>query len=1840
VPDIAPDAKPQENVNKDLEKKIPEVRPPVVPKPVAKPVITPQKTVLDERLEADRQRTTQSASGLERPLSERIPEVNDPAKARIYSGTYAAPHADTARGAAAGTTVVESESGPVTIDEQGTIVDSDEDFLDTLVGREGKWTAEETQRVMSMEPEVKEKWKAKRLKEGMPSKPAAPKKPAVKVEPKVAPTNKAPDTSSVDEQAVSPEVEQQYVEAFALLDAMLADPSIIDKAMKDAFEQIGSPADPVKVLVWAFGRFLADERSEGSLQILKNAIRTTKQVYGDALATKVANSVVKRLRPDYEPGAQAAPQVAPEQAEEGAEAPVDAAEEEQIIRDESYKEIPLPFDLAAIANVDPDAQRTPVALNSAGNERVFTSWRRSLEAALVNASPSEETHTAKGKTSKTGKPRGVTAVRMDAEAFADANPELALEILEGRVYTALDAGKIKVAQAHLAALNAWVAHYEAKPDVDDVFYDETWDKAKELPRRPADIDMEAARAMGQGSGSRAAIERGRSRVNFAVRDATKFLIQQGYDAVDDRVYSARLALGLDVDPESAPAVRAARVEAEAENQFVDDINNALENAQFEMDMDETISALQVELDTVTDAERKQLENDVEKILQINEEQKKAPTVQRPKSAIRQRIEETKAFIKQNLFDGLFPLTGDQMVEEDYDEEDENGEIVTKTRMVPRHSDEVMAEINKTLHFFGIKPGREATKMLFRAFQLYRGFSIDRDGRMFKQSKEKVKISDDVFIQFLGEIRNNVRMYNNPFAYTNPHYKLGTTECYPMPISKALAAWFTSGTSGELSISAEDLITHSVKEYNEKVEPRLKKLASFAQREVLFDMRDVVADQLKRDDLPGRSPDERMSATEMLNADSEYAKLFNDEEALVAAMVERQERQFRAMTRVEKHKKRAEVKDSEDAGENADEYWYEVAAPNAQSAARTVANIGRIMGVIGNPFIAATGIAEKTTGVIYQSAGTWALRQFMGGEQQITENGKQIVAEDHNLHAVEEMLKIIASEGFDGLIDLASRGVLFAKETKIKNEKKPLATARQRTGQWVEVAMAWSTGDVVFKKKTARILLDHLIYQFERSAKLDPDAVTYTAVELESMLESDPNGFWSMVATTSEGRQALLFAGNTSLAGVDPLTNLLRLGTRNSLVDASLGFIIGWYLKFGMRSAIRMIPYSNTAIFLAQRGLINPALSIGVSGDTLADTNEFMLAGNESFARGMAQNIIVDTMRFGTQAATFMFCMGLVTLLGGVAPPDDDDKRHLWFEWKIGGKDGVAVKEAWYFQELLGFSMPLVIAVLAGAQTGDTDEAMFILTNGVWEKLEQNPWTNAADLIDLTNNFDRDLVEAQARAEGYEGADPTGEQYAYSQIMMWMTRRTYQTFEPAILRQAYNEHGLFTGTADLARSPNMVFTGDPNDPTDMTTWIDSQKRRANRPSRATALIANILAGYYWQSHDPSQPPLTGYMRDQMPLVENVDSTNQMWIDALSVKDPAGGPNIPREKWTPEQEQRIVNEVKSLIARFPNPVDMAAQGIVIPYDARAATVDAFNKEWGEIRSRHYKRVADGDFASLPGGWPSAADKKRKNKAYENHLKEQAKIDAKIDILFSDEIPYSALKYNRWETNYRTMFVWKDGPKKGKPAHPLEYRMHSEDVEIIRYASGDHKSSFFPWLTVDDQGKDTYDAQTQVGWQNANTDMDFVRESTMDRTIETGVNKGKNAWEVLSGEGGAYSKAMQGAGMGALMPMLLTGQRALLPKRMPFDKLDRKDFPKPEVEKAVKPDDSGKTVWRRGWGGGWGSNEYTPVFYSHPAYSLNADKPAGLYRKNPNYTRFDYLRPRVSTKGSREAYRREDF
>lgn len=1203
-------------------------------------------------------------------------------------------------------------------------------------------------------------------------------------------------------------------------------------------------------------------------------------------------------------------------------------------------------------------------------------------------------------------------------------------------------------------------------------------------------------------------------------------------------------------------------------------------------------------------------------------ERKKKSSDKPLSAAYERIEQAKRWIKGNLNRGKFPLSGDR----------------TKKKVGLVHSDEVNAEISRTLSYFGIPAGKEAERNLFRAFQIYRGFSVDRDGNVFNAKAETVKLSDEQFIKCLKEFRNNTRTYGHPFAYTNPHVKLGGTECFPVITTRQVAKFFTQASRRdgiEMSLSEQEFIDASIDQWDTNVEPRLRRMAPAAQREAIYDFYDAVAEGLGSTRANGRSPEARVSMKELYDADSLFAQMFQDHnpEALSSTMRDRLEREMRARKRNEK-KRRAKGRSKDqplspdEAVSDPEDLYERMTDPDVDGVLGIVANIGRTMGVLGMPMIAATGVVEKATGVVQQSLATKLLRSVMGGTNTPTERSKELMASPEFVKAIGEMIHIVSWKGMDGLIDAATHGVKFDKAGQ---SARGSSSFGQKTQGAVDLAMAWSTGDLFFHAKTAQILLDNYIYQLERTAKLKGDnAVIITPQQVEAAMETNPNGFFEMLARTPEGRAAILHAANTSMGGIDPLTETLRKATANKMTDVALGFTVGWYLKFGIRSALRIVPFSNTAVYLTKKGLNKGGLTAGLQKEgNVADSNEAMVGGNETLGQGFVQNFLVDLVRFGTQFGTYTLVYAIIAMLG-IEPPDDEEKEHLWYEYKVGGQ---IIKENWYWQEILGFAMPFAVAV--HACNGDIGKAKMIIENGIWEKLEESPWTNALDVVDFVNNFDQKFVEAQGISEGFKGEAPVSKtDFIFTQLMSTMSRRGYQTFEPAIIRALYNERGLGGGTADLAHSPNTVFTSDPNDEdaTEMTSWQDAQKRRTAMNSPMAGFLMNLVSGYYTGNPEVQE---TGYLRKEMPLVANVDPTNQMWINELSVKD-ENGKFVPADQWTEEQISERVTTVLDLLDK-QSASQLAANGVVIPYDARAYAVIELNRQWGAIRQEYEQRLVDNEFNHKALGISFEQARGLQNIAWNETQARQAEVQERISKLFSDEIPYSALKMNRWETSYRTKYTWAEGTDKaGLPATPLDYRINKDKIDVEWYPSGDHKSGFPPFLTVDDKGANTYDAQTPVGWQTDKTDMDFVRQSTEGKVVEQGMFEGRDNWDILSGSG----KVGPGSEKGTWDPMkLLFGVRGYQGQRMPFEKLEPKDFPKPEVEKPKAS--TGGGGWSGGWGGGGGGGGgYAPRIYSNPAYGVRAGNAMQLRVKNPSYTRFDYLRPSVKTKGSREAYRREDF
>jgi len=1239
-----------------------------------------------------------------------------------------------------------------------------------------------------------------------------------------------------------------------------------------------------------------------------------------------------------------------------------------------------------------------------------------------------------------------------------------------------------------------------------------------------------------------------------------------------------------------------------------------------------------------------------------EEQPYEPYGKGPFSKAFQRAIDAIKNIKEAYETGYFWLSGDTLKKR-------HGILYRE------HSPEVKKKIEEAFRVFGREYKEMDEIWFFRAFIIYRGFSPDRNNLILNKKPDKVAVSDEKFIEFLDEIIRNTRGLGHPFAYSNHTAEIGGTLCYPVPTTRDLAKFFTEKTPQDgntLKLGFDEFVKYSMNEYvrDGGVKQMLEK-ADVSQQVTLTDLRDFVlldwgSDPLVPSGLAPRPVNSLVSGYEIFDLASEYSRSLFGDENLASLMLEQRdliEDYERSMEKINKRlpssppkRKRRKGKRTVSGKDIENMHFIGMSGNDAKLIAQKIVNYARTAQIFAMLPLAPTGIAEHGMGVVDHKSGQKLLSLATGCKLEPTEWLLDFSETDESLTALERQMGLLVTRGVPALFTAGKNGVKFTAAEDVEK-------AERIREFWTRL----SVGDVAFRKAVAKIFMRHLVYQFERSEKIarkehekDPASTTpilhVTPELLESIARTNQDSFWYLVATTEEGQRAVHYAADTSLSGIDPLTMALRKTTMDPRMDLALSFFGGLFLKYAIRSMLRKTPFSMTLLYIAKRGKDQAHLAIaGVSGEeaverakaSIAESNLLITGGADDFWNGLGQVLLVDTARAGTQLGVVAIVAAALFALGGgepPEPPDDPELEHLWYEYKVGGR---AFKTNWYWTEILGATMPVVISAFLWMD-GDHERAKKVLRYGIAEEVQNNQWANVADTLDLVLNYDYHLAVAQARSEGIMNGEPVSDyEYMTTTAATFLGRRLYSMFEPGVLRLLWNEAGLFSGREQLAHSTTRVYTQDPNDTepgklpkTVETSWSDAQIRKMAYNSPLTGLLLNVFRGYFINNDEVQR---TGYLKYQMPLVTNADPYQIEMMNDLVVLDEDGN-EVPYDKWTEAQREEIGSRVLEWVEEY-SPSDLADNGVVLPYDARKAAMSILDDRWAEIEDEYYDRVESGEFWSSVNGLSYEENYVLKNQAWEE---KDAQQDALYEIsqrVWSDEIPYRPTVYNRWETTFRPLYIWNENSDTpGAPATKFDWWLHRDKVDISVYASGDHKSSLLPFLVVDDREENTYNAETPLAWQGEYTEMDFVKRFAEGNRIAKGMNQGEDLWSVIGPGINKLGRWDDGK--------LVMGIRAMLPVETvpvevdPDDKKLGKDY-----ERKSEPKDPSTSVsdWRlpRYWSGrGGGGGGYVPNIYSHPAYSLNAQKAAALYAKNPEYIRFDYLRPSVSTKGSREAYRREDF
>lgn len=132
------------------------------------------------------------------------------------------------------------------------------------------------------------------------------------------------------------------------------------------------------------------------------------------------------------------------------------------------EQLPTPGSLADAAGISPDEYRTPLRTTTGGKPKRYQSWQANLNDEIYGGA-SPEAYVVDARISKSGTKVGTSSRMPTPEELGSSNPEQVVDILSGRVRSALDAGDIESArlyQQHLDDYAEWYSRPQEGVDFD------------------------------------------------------------------------------------------------------------------------------------------------------------------------------------------------------------------------------------------------------------------------------------------------------------------------------------------------------------------------------------------------------------------------------------------------------------------------------------------------------------------------------------------------------------------------------------------------------------------------------------------------------------------------------------------------------------------------------------------------------------------------------------------------------------------------------------------------------------------------------------------------------------------------------------------------------------------------------------------------------------------------------------------------------------------------------------------------------------------------------------------------------------------------------------------------------------------------------------------------------------------------------------------------------------------------------------------------------------------------------------------------------------------------------
>ena len=779
--------------------------------------------------------------------------------------------------------------------------------------------------------------------------------------------------------------------------------------------------------------------------------------------------------------------------------------------------------------------------------------------------------------------------------------------------------------------------------------------------------------------------------------------------------------------------------------------------------------------------------------------------------------------------------------------------------------------------------------------------------------------------------------------------------------------------------------------------------------------------------------------------------------------------------------------------------------------------------------------------------------------------------------------------------------------------------------------------------------------------------------------------------TEAGREAFMTQGLTSLGRKSPIEHGMRLAMqKNGLTEFAFRNMIDRFPEYGVNKLLRMVPFSNTICYLTSYGIkgIGDLIRVrneGIQREEGQKRWDYIKMGSDdssrrarmlnyqagsrmSFDEGLRKNLMYDTVMAGGKLLIGALYCGILTLLGGVFPPDDEKDKYNWSEWKIGNDENATpMKWAWFMDDLSGVGLPLGMAWAICNQGNWSVESAGIASAVFVNAIANfNKGNVIFDAIDLVNNFDEELDAA--RGHDVEGYDP-----GFDEWFMTSLEQGFWGFIGSVTP-------AFVGEL-VPWSKSYIFAGDRDAHTvgHPETYQEYKRKKSAQTNVIQAIVDDFIFG-------------GGYKYTDQQVAKMVDPYVQQMYDRFYLDlDPATS-DLPIAQAEREQElyARAANVCEYIEDHYSNAEEAELDGFILNYDARINCINYCYHMINVAKQNMIEELTNARLSADNGYIKDEIYESIKSRFYDERERYQSLID---DFFKNEGIPWSMPKYIRQETETETRYV----DDQGNPTTILNPNGHAEEYD---YGSPRSLSPISQPVT---EGKG-YNFETLPYWlvQDANgnpvndTAAMFEKAGNMP-AIAKGRNAGMDVQELMWG------------GQGPNLKNNITEQMNIAPDGSPtigrrsyrFDQdalpeaiknLDAETasaalgIPSEISDDVMNPDvdtTGGAGAEANTKGGGndyskvygdkyYGDKYYIKNYNGDRYYGYDKDKAgttygtrryrsaldmynpkiyssdksvygghaAGMSVQHPYRATVTYLRPSFSTKGSREAYERSDI